>query len=216
MSTQFWKRTVDIFMIGLFIALMGCSFTGDVVHECLGILLFVLFIAHHVLNRTWYQTFMSRRRSPRQLAFALMTVLLFTVVVFMAISSILVSRTIFAFIDYDGGLFSRQLHQMTTHLALMLAAIHFGLYGKRFFGRWTRLSGTKQISKWFAVAVPLAVICLYGIWACYRHDVGQKLLMRQAYSFWSGSRITFFVDYTAIFISCSILAFSVERFTSKK
>ena len=212
MTPLFWKRTVDILMIGLFIVLMGCSMTGDFIHECLGIVLFVLFISHHVLNGTWYRTFMKRRRSVRQLIRTLMTAILLVVVIFMAASSILVSRTLFAFIDYDGGLFARQFHQMTAHLGLILAAIHFGIYGKNFFS-WKKFEtmGRIQKAKRLIFTVLIVVSCFYGILASFRHDLFEKLLMRQAYSFWNGSYIVFFVDYAAIFVLYATMAHVTDR-----
>ena len=216
MTPLFWKRTVDILMIGLFIVLMGCSMTGDVVHECLGLLLFVLFITHHVLNGTWYRTFMNRRRSVRQLIRTLMTAILLVVVIFMAAGSVLVSRTLFAFIDYDGGLFARQFHQMTAHLCLILAAIHFGIYGKSFFS-WEKIEtkGRMQKAKRFVFTVLIVVGCFYGILASFRHDLFEKLLMRQAYSFWNGSCIAFFVDYAAIFVLYAVIAHVADRLLIK-
>ncbi|MDO5582352.1 MAG: hypothetical protein Q4G69_14595 [Planctomycetia bacterium] len=215
MNNLFWKRTVDILMIVLLIVLMGCSITGDAVHECLGLLLFVLFAAHHVLNGSWYRTFMNRCRSFRQFFLAFMTVLLFTVMISMAVSSVLVSRTLFAFIDYDGGLFARQFHQMSTHSGLILAAIHFGIYGKRFFLNFRQRNNPQGPARKIIRLVFIlltAAVCVYGIVSSFRHDIGDKLLMRQAYSFWNGSRILFFADYAAVFVLYAVLAhYAAER-----
>lgn len=216
MTPLFWKRTVDILMIGLFIVLMGCSMTGDVIHECLGILLFILFITHHVLNGTWYRTFMNRRRSVRQIILTSIKAILLVVVIFMAASSVLVSRTLFAFIDYDGGLFARQFHQMTAHLGLILAAIHFGIYGKSFFSwKKSETKGITQRAKRLALTFLIFVSCFYGILASFRHDLFEKLLMRQAYSFWNGSYIAFFVDYAAIFVLYATIAHIADRLLIK-
>ena len=214
MSTQFWKRTIDILMIVLFIVLMGCSFTGDVVHECLGMLLFAMFVVHHILNGAWYRTLVNRWRSPRQFVLAFMTVVLFVIMITMAISSVLVSRTLFAFIDYDGGLFARQFHQMSTHLGLILAAIHFGIYGKRFFPGFRQMNNVQTTARKairLVFILLISAICVYGIVSSFRHDIGDKLLMRQAYSFWSGSRILFFVDYVAVFVLYAVIAYVVEH-----
>lgn len=215
----FLKRTVDVLMIVLLIALMGCAFTGDVVHECLGMLLFALFVTHHLLNGSWYRTFMNRWRSPRQWVPVFVTMLLFAVTISMAVSSVLVSGTLFAFIDYDGGLFARQFHQMSTHLGLILVAIHFGIYGKRFFPYSRRTAHSQGLARnaiRLALGLLIFAVCVYGIVSSFRHDIGDKLLMRQAYSFWNGSRILFFADYASVFaLYAAIANIAAERCFSK-
>ena len=44
------KMIIDIVMTILFIILMGYYITDNSVHEILGTITFVLFIAHHILN----------------------------------------------------------------------------------------------------------------------------------------------------------------------
>ena len=44
---------IDILMTMLLLVLMAYSLVGEQVHEILGVLMFGLFIAHHVINRKW-------------------------------------------------------------------------------------------------------------------------------------------------------------------
>ena len=44
------KITIDILMYILFIILMGHHITENIIHEILGVALFVLFLIHHILN----------------------------------------------------------------------------------------------------------------------------------------------------------------------
>lgn len=45
---------LDIVMTCLFIVLMGYYITENSIHEILGIITFVLFIIHNILNIKWY------------------------------------------------------------------------------------------------------------------------------------------------------------------
>ena len=55
-STKPLRLTLDIAMTILSIILMGGNylFLADIVHEILGVGLFVLWVVHIVLNRRWY------------------------------------------------------------------------------------------------------------------------------------------------------------------
>ena len=57
-KTQRLRMTIDITMTILSIILMGGNylFPADIVHEILGVGLFVLWAVHIILNRPWNQT----------------------------------------------------------------------------------------------------------------------------------------------------------------
>ena len=48
------KICIDIGMIAGLLFLMAYELIGQAAHEWLGIGMFVLFIAHHILNRRWW------------------------------------------------------------------------------------------------------------------------------------------------------------------
>ena len=58
------KIIIDSFMTVSLMALMGRQFWGDVAHEWIGTGMFVLFIAHHVLNLNWYKTMFKGKYTP--------------------------------------------------------------------------------------------------------------------------------------------------------
>ena len=47
------KIAVDMGMTVLLFVLMAYQLTGDFAHEWAGAAMFILFIAHHILNRRW-------------------------------------------------------------------------------------------------------------------------------------------------------------------
>lgn len=50
------KIAVDILMTLGLLFLMGYQFWGDVAHEWAGAGMFLLFVAHHILNGNWYKS----------------------------------------------------------------------------------------------------------------------------------------------------------------
>lgn len=49
------KIATDVIMTVLFLCMMAYHITGNKLHEWLGIILFALFILHHILNMKWYK-----------------------------------------------------------------------------------------------------------------------------------------------------------------
>jgi hypothetical protein len=58
------KIVMDAFMTLSLMALMGRQFWGDVAHEWIGAGMFVLFVAHHVLNLNGYKTVLKGKHTP--------------------------------------------------------------------------------------------------------------------------------------------------------
>ena len=48
------RMIIDILMVMLLPLLMAYSLIGENIHEVLGVCMFALFIAHHVINRKWW------------------------------------------------------------------------------------------------------------------------------------------------------------------
>lgn len=50
------QLTIDTLMFICLIILMGYHITGNKVHEILGVITFIIFIIHHIINIKWYKT----------------------------------------------------------------------------------------------------------------------------------------------------------------
>ena len=55
---------VDAAMTALLPCLMAYSLIGETFHEIVGVVMLVLFIAHHILNRAWCKGLFRGRYSP--------------------------------------------------------------------------------------------------------------------------------------------------------
>lgn len=107
------KASIDMTMLLLLPLLMGYSLMGEFMHEIMGILMFLLFILHHVLNQaTLKNIFHGRYTLTRILNTAVNLALLF-VMIALPVSGIMLSRHLFAFLPISGGLIIAR----TVHLA---------------------------------------------------------------------------------------------------
>ena len=73
---SFLRPAVDGLMTLALLFLMGYQLWGEAAHEWVGAGMFVLWIAHHLLNRGWYRGLFRGRYSPLRAAQTLVNLLL--------------------------------------------------------------------------------------------------------------------------------------------
>lgn len=209
------KLIIDVAMTVIFLVLMAYRVIGNnTVHELLGVSLFVLFILHHILNLKSYKTMFREKGSLTHASNIAVNLLLFILMIGIMISSVMVSRTVFRFLDIGGDLFARKLHVFTTNWSFILIAIHLGFHWNMVIGMMRKLATKRNnLSRSVILRRCVVLIDIYGIYASFKYDIGAKLLMRYGYSFWNSSDnpFLFFLDYL------SIMGFyiSIAYYTSK-
>lgn len=87
----------------------GYQFWGEIAHEWVGAGLFVLFIAHHILNLNWYKNLFRGKFTPMRIFQIAVDLLVLVVMLMEMYSGIVLSRYVFAFLpmeftfeDYNG------------------------------------------------------------------------------------------------------------------
>jgi len=208
---------LDITMTILSIILMGGNylFPADIVHEILGVGLFVLWAVHIILNRRWYaslaqasklitSTNANDRRSygaifkgkynPYRVMQTIINCCILICTIFLMISGIILSSHIFTFLNIQGGLgFARIAHLLASHWYYLFMSLHIGLHVGRLF---------QDITAKIIPCIILALACIYGIYAFIARGVWKYLILRQQFFFFDLERgyILFALDYISIII----------------
>ena len=110
-----FKIVIDILMTVGLLFLMGYPFWGDFAHEWAGAGMFLLFIAHHILNVGWYKSLLRGKYTPSRIFQLIVDVLVFLSMIGLMISGVILSNHVFAFLDIHGGMsFARLLHMAAS------------------------------------------------------------------------------------------------------
>ena len=191
---------IDILLVLLFLLLMAAPHTGSVAHEWLGILLFVVFLIHTWMNRVWYKNLnKGKYNSTRTIRVMLNSLLLLSMIGTLA-SAILISRTVFTFAGFSGGLSFRTIHVFCAHWCFILAAIHLGLYSKRFSSSLMRVFSYTQPQSYRLIIYGIGFIfAAHGIDAFLRRELIYPMTMRSSFMLWSENAALFILDYSSIF-----------------
>lgn len=71
-----FRIIIDVLMYIIFIVLMGHHITENKIHEILGIVMFILFIIHNLLNLKFYKTIFKGKYNLKRLFLTTIDVLL--------------------------------------------------------------------------------------------------------------------------------------------
>ena len=205
------KMTIDITMTILSIILMGGNylFPADIVHEILGVGLFVLWAVHIVLNRRWYKAIFKGKYKPYRVMQTVINCGILICTIFLMISGIILSNHVFTFLGIEKGLgFARIAHLLASHWYYLFMSLHIGLHVGRLF---------QDITAKIIPRIILALVCAYGIYGFIARGVWKYLILRQQFFFFDLERgyILFAIDYISIIILFATLSHLLAKSLKK-
>lgn len=157
------RMLIDIIMFVLFIILMGYHITGNKLHEILGIITFILFIIHHVLNRKWYKALPKGKYNGQRIVSTIVDFLLLIDMLCIMISAIMISTTVFSFLNIKTNMIARFLHLCATSWGLILIGIHLGLHLRICFDKIRKKVKTSSFEYTFYLIILLLFIYVWNL-----------------------------------------------------
>ena len=213
---QKFKIAVDILMTGLLFVLMAFSITGQLIHEWAGAAMFVLFIAHHILNVQWAKNLFKGKYTAVRAVQTMVDLFLLLAMLALMVSGIRLSRYVFPFLPaLISAALARQLHLVASYWGFLLMSLHLGLHWGMVLGmlRKGKKSKTSVMPRILA-----AGIGVYGIWAFFHHQIWMYLFSIAEFAFFDYERptILFFADHAAMMGLFILLAYGASKLLRKK
>lgn len=167
-----YRLGLDAIMFLVIWPVMGYSITGNLIHEILGLVLIAVFLFHILLNRQYYSVMIRKIFSDNKvnlknaLAFVV-NVLLLVAVAVMPVSSLVISRDLFAFANYGiaSTMVWRTIHIICAVTIMICAFVHVLLHVSMFRTLMKRKIQAPGLQKLTGVgsgilAVALAVVAV--------------------------------------------------------
>lgn len=196
------KIIIDMAMTILLLLLMARQLTGDSAHEWLGAGMFVLWIVHHILNRSWYSHLFKGKYTPMRIFQTVIDVLVLLSMLGLMVSGIILSREVFAFLPISGGMATaRAMHIVSAFWGFVLMALHLGLHWNRILGMVRKAAGSAD-AKWKRnlLRIAAALIAAYGLYAFWKNQFLSYMFLTSHFVFFDFERpaVLFFTEYVAI------------------
>lgn len=196
------KIVVDLAMTILLLFLMARQITGDSAHEWLGAGMFLLWIAHHILNRSWHGRLFKGKYTPMRILQTVTNAAVFLSMLGLMVSGIILSREVFAFLPISGGIVvARQLHILSAFWGYVLMALHLGLHWNMILGMVRKAAGSAASKRTrLILRIIAALIAGYGLYAFLKNQFLSYMFLRTHFVFFDYERpaLLFFTEYIAI------------------
>lgn len=208
------KKVIDILMTVVLLCLMAYQVMGEVLHEWGGIVMTVLLIAHHILNRRWYAAIFRGRYNAHRVVTTVVNTLLLAAIALTAVCGMAMSAHAVPFLY---GLlpvsFARQLHLAMSYWSFLLMGLHLGLHipamtaGLRWNGK----------VKMIAAAVCAAVAGV-GFWLFVKNGIAAYIFFRTPFAFldYDKAAVLVFAENFAILIAFAFLGACIALLCRKR
>ncbi len=213
------KRTMrwilDILMTMALLFLMGYHFWGEMAHEWAGAVMFVLFIAHHILNGSWYKSLARGKYTPVRILMLTVNMLTLVAMLILMYSGIAISRYVFAFLPAQGGMAAaRRLHLLGSYWGFLLMSLHLGLHWGMI---WNRLGLKPEKRSAHICFIGSLLIAAYGACVFIKRDFLDYMFLKNEFVFldYTESKILFYLDYVALMGLCIFITYYGSKLLKK-
>lgn len=207
------KIILDLLMTILLPLLMIQALAGEELHEWIGILMFTLFIMHHILNFNWYKNLLKGKYSAVRGIGTLVNTAILICMIFIAISGVLLSKYVFAFLEVSQGIsFARAAHMICTHWMFVLTSAHLGIHLnviKNYMEQLTKRKLGTVSSR--VLKILFVTITIYGVKVSIDKNLWQYMFYRVQFMFYNFSQTAFrvYLDYVSMMISFAVIGYFV-------
>ena len=196
------RIVIDIGMVLLLPLLMAYSLVGEAAHEYLGIGMFLLFIAHHILNIAWWKNLLRGKFTPIRVVGTAVNFALIIIMLALPISGIILSRHVFRFLHFGGTSTARTVHLLASYWGLVLMSFHAGMHGNVMMGMFRKAANMQQPSKirTWSLRVIALLLAACGVHAFVKNKISSYLFLQTQFVFIDFSQpvIQSLLEYCAI------------------
>ena len=206
------KISVDAAMSVFMLLLMAYGLVGEAAHEWIGMGIFALFVAHHILNRRWIQAVPQGRYAPPRMVQTALIGLIFLCMVGSMVSGIVLSRHVFAFLPRHGGYeLAGKLHILCAFWGFVLMSLHLGMHWNMLLTMARKHLRPNQICTW-VLRIAGYSFAAYGAVTFVRRDVGLYLLLKSHFVFFDYSEpvILFLIDYLSVMVMFVLIGYLIS------
>ncbi|MBN9670546.1 DUF4405 domain-containing protein [Roseibium aggregatum] len=175
---------------------------GNLAHELFGTALFLVLGFHIRSNLNWWCSLPKGNYTLRRAASVAITALLASATIVLMISSLLISRSVFAFLSVKQVFVLREVHWYSAYWMIALVGLHIGLNWSRLVSLMRNLTGLRfaGVSWKIGSATSALILLVLGLESAAALDVWTRLTFRQSPVMWdfNADAARFFLHWIAI------------------
>lgn len=206
------KMLIDFLMTILMICLMAYQITGEMLHEWIGIGIFILFITHHALNVQWYKRFTRSGHSADRVIGMAVDLFMLATMLGLMISSLILSQFVFSFLSIHNGMaFARVTHLLCSYWGFVLMSLHLGFHWGMISGMMKKALCLKKTPTSLKISSRIIglIVAGFGIYGFITEHIAEYLFLRTQFVMfdYEASPISILAKYIAIMILFAAIAY---------
>lgn len=216
MNNKIFKIIIDIIMTICFIVLMGYQITGNLMHEILGTITFILCIIHNILNFKWYKNIFKGKHNIVRICHMAINILLLISIIAIMISGIMISSTVFDFLNIKTTMFGRRLHMLSTSWGLIFISMHIGFHLN---GILTKINKNMKNSMFeYVYYFILVLLFIFGLYSFVDLGIWKNMFLLNDFTFFDYEQnyILYYLKYFALIIFIALLVYVILKAIGKK
>lgn len=215
------KIVIDILMVVLMLLEMAYKFTGNVFHEVTGIILFILFFLHNILNKNWYKNLGKVKLKKQHILSIVINISFLLCMVTSMVTAILISRTIFSFLGIKGSMQIREIHTFSAYWGFIIMSVHLGMHWNMIRNIIIKNINISIHNNVYHILIHITVIVMmaYGVYASFIRNIGSKLTLYYTFDTWTANEFflkTLFDYFSIMWLYVSVTYYLLKFINIKK
>ena len=204
---------IDLAMTAALPILMCYSLIGETAHEIIGVTMFCLFIAHHILNIGWIKGLFKGRYTLQRAVGTAVNVLVLVCMLGLMYSAVVISKHIFAFVVLGGTMTARTIHLLCAYWGLILMSIHLGMHIEQML----KLIKRKSSKPLIALYIIFGMLAAVGVYVFIKLKFADYMFGRMQFVFIdsSASVILTIFEYLCVIVLFSEVGYWLNKAVMK-
>lgn len=206
------KIAVDAAMSVSMLLLMAYGLVGEAAHEWIGMGMFALFVAHHILNRKWLLAVGKGKYTPIRVLQTALVGILFLSMFGSMISGVVLSRYVFAFFPKHGGYeLAQQVHNLCAYWGFVCMSLHLGFHWSMMLAMARKHLPSSPPRTWSLRLIGW-LWAVYGAFAFRRRGVSLYMLLRSHFIFYDYTELVliFLIDYLSVMVMFVLIGYLIS------
>lgn len=205
---------VDVLMTAVLLVLMSYSIAGELIHEILGISLFILFTAHHIFSLNFTKALFKGKITPTKIIKIICDILMVIFMLIMLLSALSVSKYVFAFLGINFlSALARNAHTFGAYWLFALISIHIGFHLDFMLAKPMKNKKKKTV-----VLLTVSALFLSGLVVFFKEGIYNYMFLINKFVFFDtrGGILLFILKYISIMCMFSIFGLALLKFKKIK
>ena len=214
-NSKIIRIIIDSLMLVLMLFEYSKVFTGQLVHEIIGIALFVLFVIHNILNISFYKNIFKGKYNLRRIITTIGDISFLLLMVATIFLGIAISNDLFKFLNSHGSMQIRSIHTILGYWNIVILAIHLGLHFNMIFKKFENSIKDRDNIKLVYCLIQI-VIVVYGILVIINNDFVSYLIGKSSFGKVEANIFMSLLNNLSEILSISIIVFNIDKLLTRR